>query len=169
MTTRRLVLIRHAKAVSHEGVDVERELAERGIADAMEVGRWLADRGVLPDRIVVSPAVRAGQTWRLAADSAGSTADPVTDDRVYDNTVDALLQIATDTPDEVRTLAIVGHNPSVEDLALALDDGAGDPTARSAMHAKYPTSGVAVFTIHEGWADLVPRTATLSDFAVPRG
>jgi phosphohistidine phosphatase len=165
VTTRQLVLIRHAK--SGEGaVDRDRPLARRGLAEAPAVGRWLAQQRIIPDRVVVSPARRARQTWELAATELGPTAEPVLDDRVYGNTVEDLLEIVRETPAEVTTLAVVGHNPGIEDLAIALDDGRGDDSGRTELTTKYPTSGVAVFDVGDSWAGVM--SATLTSFAVPR-
>ena len=166
MTTRQLVLVRHAKAASGN-VDRERPLADRGMADAPEIGRWLAERQVVPDRVVVSPARRARQTWELAAAGLGPAVEPVLDGRVYDNTVEDLLEVIRETPAAVSTLAIVGHNPGIQDLAVALDDGRGDDDARRDVAGKYRTSGVAVFTLKDPWAEA--RAGTLTLFAAPRG
>jgi phosphohistidine phosphatase len=177
VTTRQLVLIRHAKA--GEGpVDRDRPLADRGIAEAPAIGRWLAQRRIAPDRVVVSPARRARQTWELAAAELGPAAErgpaaePVLDDRIYRNTVEDLLEIVHETPAEVTTLAIVGHNPGIQDLAIALDAGRGDDDGRSddagrgELTTKYRTSGVAVFDVSDSWAEV--RSATLTSFAAPR-
>src|SRR5215207_3637769 len=129
VTTRQLLLIRHAK--SGEGaVDRDRPLAERGVAEAPAIGRWLTRRGIVPDRVVVSPARRARQTWELAAAELGQAASPVFDERVYRNTVEDLLEIVGETAAEVTTLVIVGHNPAIQDLAIDFDDGRGDDAGR---------------------------------------
>jgi phosphohistidine phosphatase len=165
VTTRQLVLIRHAKA-GDAATDRDRPLADRGVAEAPAVGRWLAQRRIAPDRVVVSPARRARQTWELAAAELGPTAEPVLDDRVYRNTAEDLLEIIRETPAAVTTLAIVGHNPGIQDLAIALDDGHGDDAGRSELATKYPTSGVAVFDVSDAWAGV--GSATLTSFATPR-
>ena len=165
MTTRQLVLIRHAKA-GGGAVDRDRPLADRGVAEAPAVGRWLAARRIGPDRVVVSPARRARQTWELAAGELGPTAQPVLDERVYGNTVEDLLEIVRETPTEVTTLAIVGHNPGIQELAIALDDGRGDDADRTELTTKYPTSAVAVFDVSDPWARV--RSATLTSFVKPR-
>jgi phosphohistidine phosphatase len=89
----------------------------------------LSDRGIAPDRAVVSPARRAHQTWELATAELHAPAEPVLDGRVYDNTVEDLLDVLRQTPAEVTTLAIVGHNPGIQQLAVTLDDGRGDGAA----------------------------------------
>jgi len=99
-TARQLVLIRHAKA-AQGGIDAERPLAERGLVDAAAVGRWLAERSLLPDRVVVSPARRASQTWQLAGAELGPVARAVVDERVYDNTLSDLLRVVRESPPDV--------------------------------------------------------------------
>ena len=60
--TRRLILIRHAKAADPEGVeDHGRPLSDRGRDAAAEIGRWMAENRLLPDEIVVSDAMRTRQ------------------------------------------------------------------------------------------------------------
>lgn len=165
------MLVRHAKAASDTGADASRPLAARGIADAGAVGRWLVDQALTPDRVVTSPACRAAQTWEVAAAALSGSVEPDRDRRVYDNTVDDLLAVIRETPADVATLLIVGHNPSVHALAVALHGGGdgGDPTARAAVARKYPTSGVAVFRIDGDWVAVDAGTGTLIRFAVPRG
>lgn len=169
MTTRRLVLVRHAKSAVDGGADVERALAKRGVADAPLIGRWLAEHRLVPGRVVVSPARRARQTWELAAGELGATPEPVLDERIYGNTVEDLLEVVRDTPPDVDTVVLVGHNPAIEAFAIALDDGRGDAAARREMTQKYPTSGIAVFAVPSAWAQVGTRTGRLTGFAVPRG
>jgi phosphohistidine phosphatase len=162
---RRLVLIRHAKAAEGD-VDRERPLAPRGLREAPEIGRWLTGRQLVPDRVVVSPARRAVQTWERAATGLAAAPELVPDERVYANSSEDLLAIVRDTPETVHTLAIVGHNPGMQDFAISFDDGTGDETARREVTGKYPTGGLAVFTVEAPWSRAA--AGTLTDFAAPR-
>lgn len=163
-----LVVIRHAKA-GEAPLDIERPLTERGVRDASAIGEWLREQHVTPDRVVVSPARRATQTWSAAAAGIEQPAEPLVDERIYENTVDLLLDVVSETPDDVRTLILVGHNPAFAALAYQLDDGAGDPDARREMHASFPTSAVAVFDRAGPWSSVGADAATLIAFAAPRG
>jgi phosphohistidine phosphatase len=87
----------------------------------------------VPDLVVVSPATRARQTWEGAQAVLGVSVEVLIDDRIYDNDVDSLLAVIRDTPEHVRTLGLVGHNPSFELLAHELDDRVGDDALRSAL------------------------------------
>ncbi|ULR49145.1 SixA phosphatase family protein [Streptomyces deccanensis] len=167
---RRLIVLRHAKSAWPVGVpDHERPLAPRGRRDAPAVGRALAEADCLPDLAVCSTAVRARQTWELAAAEWGTPPPVRHDERVYAAEVPELLDVVRETPDHVRTLLLVGHNPGLEELVLdlagdALDDALDD------VRAKFPTSAIAFLSWHgETWAALAPGTALLTDLIVARG
>jgi phosphohistidine phosphatase len=168
MGARHLVLIRHAKAADGTA-DAARPLADRGRADAPAIGRWLAGQGMTPDRVVVSPAQRALQTWELAAGEIVDAPSAMVDARVYDNAIEALFEIIRETPEAVVVLALVGHNPSLEELAHSLDDGRGESVARDQLAQKYPTSAVAVLDLSVPWAQAGDGAGTLAAFATPRG
>ena len=89
---------------------------------------------------------------------------PIVDARIYDNTVEALLAVLRETPEDVQTVAVVGHNPSIGELAAVLDDGQGIASARRDLAAGFPTGGVAVFSLAAPFAAIEPGGATLSDF-----
>jgi phosphohistidine phosphatase len=163
---RRLLLVRHAKAAGG-AVDADRPLTGQGARDAAAIGTWLAQAGLVPDRVLVSPARRAVQTWERAGAALVPGVRPILDPRIHDNTVEALLAAVRETPEDVRTVAVVGHNPSVGELAGILDDGQGSPAARRDLDAGFPTGGVAVFSLAEPFAAIAPGAATLSDFSVP--
>jgi len=168
MTTRRLVLVRHAKAADGT-VDIARPLAARGVRDAAAIGEWLLGHAVVPDLVVVSPARRAAQTWERAVVALPGGPDPVVDGRIYVNSVKALLEAIHATPPDVLTVVLVGHNPAVAELASILDDERGDTDARAELARGYPTSGVAMFAVHTPWRALAPTSATLTHFSAPRG
>lgn len=145
------MLVRHAKAAQEAPSDAERPLASRGRADAAAIGRWLASQGVAPDRVVISPSLRTRQTWELA----GIVAPPADlDERIYDNTVDDLLAVVHDTPDDVHTLLLVGHNPSMGRLAVSW----------APQLSEFRTGAVAIFELDD-WS--LPGRLIAS--ATPRG
>jgi phosphohistidine phosphatase len=165
---RRLLLIRHAKAVQGGPSDAQRELAPRGLRDAAAAGRWLADNDFTPEYVVVSPAVRAAQTWQAVAVTLGADSVVEVDSRIYDNTLESLLCVVHDVVNDHSTIALVGHNPSMHALAAALDDGLGDADAHRKLAESYPTMGIAVFDVDASWADLGVGGATLREFLAPR-
>jgi phosphohistidine phosphatase len=162
-----LVLIRHAKAVHDGGADVARELSPRGFRDATAVGQWLVAHDLVPDLVVVSPAARTRQTWEAIQAELTGQPETITDERVYENTVEALLAAVREGGGGARTVAVVGHNPSMQAFALDLDDSGSEVHVEVAE--AYPTSGVAILDVPVGWAELAAGGAVLREFATPRG
>jgi phosphohistidine phosphatase len=173
-TTRRLILLRHAKSDWPDGVpDHQRPLGERGRAEAPLAGRWLADQGLVPDLALVSSAVRAQQTWDLVAAvleaAAGAEVPARVEDDLYDAAVWDVLVLLRTLPDDMATAVVVGHNPGTERLALLLEDGSGPSEDRERMAGKFPTCGIAVLGLQvAGWGELDAETARLEAFHVPR-
>jgi phosphohistidine phosphatase len=165
---RRLLLLRHAKSDWPSGVsDLERPLAARGVADAPRIGRYLADEMLIPDFVLVSPALRTRQTWQLVSGQWTEQVPMATEPRIYEAPPERLLEVVRSQPDGVRSLMLVGHNPGSQELALTLA-GFGDRYAASRMAAKYPTAGLAVLDLPEGgWSDLAPRSCRLDRFVTP--
>ncbi|MBV9092802.1 MAG: histidine phosphatase family protein [Streptosporangiaceae bacterium] len=156
------MLLRHAKSDWPEGVpDHDRPLAKRGRRDAPAIGRWLRDRGYLPDAVVCSTALRARQTWELVAAELGSTTRPsVTfEPLAYAASASSLLRLARELPGRHHAALLVGHNPGLEELAAALGAGAGG--------IRLPTAGLAVIKFSGGWAALAPGQAQLADLMIP--
>jgi phosphohistidine phosphatase len=165
---RRLVVLRHAKSAWPAVIDHERPLAPRGRRDAPAAGRWLHDGGYLPDQVICSTARRTRQTWEWAA-PALQAAPPVTyDERVYDASVADLLTVIREVPASVATLLLIGHNPGMQELTLALASG-GLENALLQVELKFPTAAIAVLSLPGPWSDAAPGEARLADLAIPRG
>lgn len=166
---RRLILLRHTKSDWPPGmVDHDRPLAVRGRRAAPLMGRLLVDRGLVPDRVIVSTAARTVETWALA--SAGLVRLPPgeQDGRIYEAPAYMLANVIRETGDDVATLLLVGHNPGIESLAADLV-AHGPMDQRRKLSRKYPTGGLAVIDCDmESWRDLAPGCGTLVSFTVPR-
>ncbi|MGN6472134.1 MAG: SixA phosphatase family protein [Mycobacteriales bacterium] len=168
MADRVLVLVRHAKAVAAAGTDALRPLTDRGHRDARAAGQWLAGLGIAPDLAVVSPTIRAQETWADIAHALPEHEEHV-DHRIYDNTLTTLLEVVADVRDTITTLVLVGHNPSMHGLAVALDDGDGDDEASTVIRSEYPTCGIAIFDVSDPWQSLGTGSGRLRVFEAPRG
>ena len=61
---RDLILLRHAHAepAAAGESDLDRPLSAEGLAEADAAGRWLAAQGLVPDRVLCSPARRSRET-----------------------------------------------------------------------------------------------------------
>ncbi|MFJ3788525.1 SixA phosphatase family protein [Kitasatospora sp. NPDC090091] len=172
----RLIVVRHAKSAWPDVPDMERPLAARGLRDAPAAGRWLLDRQLLPDHAICSPARRAASTWELASAEWPEVPSVVHDPRVYEADADGLVDVLREVDPTVGTVLLVGHQPVLAELVLALADrnpAAPGAAARDAdldrIREKFPTSAIAVLATAAPWPRLRPGTARLTHFAVPRG
>jgi phosphohistidine phosphatase len=156
MTTRTLILLRHAKAAGAEGApDRDRPLTPRGHADAAAAGVWLSHLNICPDLVLCSPARRTRQTWHGVAVALAGTPDVRYEEQLYGASVAALLGLVTAVGDEPVTVALVGHNPTVSQLSALLDPAHADPEGMR-------TCALAVHTLQGSWSSCGPRRAQLT-------
>ena len=123
---KRLVICRHAKSDWDDPflLDRERPLAPRGFRDSPEMALRLKKRGINPDLILTSDALRALQTAQITAEQLGIGAEKVVINKnLYHAGPDALMRQVRLTGPEVTTLLIFGHNPGMNELI----DSLGNP------------------------------------------
>ncbi|MBR1142281.1 histidine phosphatase family protein [Bradyrhizobium sp. AUGA SZCCT0431] len=174
---RRLMLLRHAKT-EHDapsGHDQDRRLDDRGRLDAAAIGGWIGRHLPLPDTVLISTAVRTLQTWEIVRQAMQDAAKDFVPPQVeflaelYGADPTHLLQIirmaeATDP----KRLMVIGHNPGMHELALALS-GSGDAAAKKALEHNLPTSGLAILDFaSKDWNEVAFRRGTLVRFTSPK-
>jgi phosphohistidine phosphatase len=163
---RSLVLLRHAKSAYPPDVpDHDRPLAERGIREAALAGDWL--RANLPaiDAVLCSTATRARETL----ERTGIDAPVCYVERLYGATPGMVIEEVNRVADDIGTLLVVGHEPTISEVAIVLA-GANDTdtVALERISEKFPTSAIAVLQIADRWEQVEPASAALVDFHVPR-
>ncbi|MGM7424060.1 MULTISPECIES: SixA phosphatase family protein [unclassified Cellulosimicrobium] len=162
---RRLVLLRHAKAEPGGGSvdDVLRPLALNGRRQAGRVGGALRETGLVPERVLCSSALRTRQTWELLAAHLGDV-DPevVVSDGLYAADVTDVLDLVRTTDSRVRTLLVVGHEPTMAATASHLADPASDGGALAQVRVGVPTATYSVLESATAWDAWAPRSALLT-------
>ena len=160
-----LYLLRHAKSSWDDPSldDFDRPLSKRGRKAAPLIGRYMAEHGWQPDLALISPAVRARNTWELVSAELRAPVETRFEPTIYMAEPDALLALLRET-DTLRSVILVGHNPGLEQLAAILAGPGSDPQARARMAEKFPTAALARFEV----AAMEPDGATLTDFIRPR-
>ncbi|MBB6416675.1 SixA phosphatase family protein [Streptomyces massasporeus] len=165
--SRTIVLFRHAKADWPQVTDHERPLADRGRTEAAEAGRRLADTGIAFDLALCSTAVRTRETWKLAVQEFPQRPKTVYEERVYEASPGELIALLNETPDDVRNVLMVGHNPGIQGLAEVLA-GSGEDEARERMTRRgFPAAAFAVLSFGSTWKSLEPGAAALRDYWAP--
>lgn len=142
--------------------DFERPLTPAGHAEARAVGQAMLAAGYLPTRVICSPARRAVETWQGVAEAMRrKPGEALLSETLYAADAGGYLNILRNSG-ESDSLLLVGHNPMIEDLAIALSAEA-DEDARSTLAKGFPTAGLAVFSM----ASAEPAGARLDAFLIP--
>ncbi len=161
----RLIIVRHAKSSWNQPNldDHDRPLAPRGQRSTGLIGNWLASRQFLPQQVICSTARRARETWLGIAGHLPEPEAVQYRDRLYHAHPVGIARIAAAA--ELSPVMIVGHNPGFGDLARFLCGN----QCNHPEFGRYPTAATLVCDIDNlDLASLVPGTATLVDFTVPR-
>ncbi len=157
-----LLLLRHAQAepCTAGADDRDRPLSARGQDQARATGQWLAGRGIRPDKVLCSPALRTRTTTRLVIEALPEAHAPVTFvDGIYEASPGELLAVLEQYADAATSLLLVGHNPGLPYLVALLC-----PDARHALARGMPPATLARITL-EGACQ--PGAGRLHDFFTP--
>jgi phosphohistidine phosphatase len=167
---RTLMLLRHAKAVRPDRTmrDQDRPLAPRGHKDAPEVGAYMGKHELVPDRVLVSPSKRTRETWALLSPALGKRTRATFEDRIYEASPQAIFNLIQETGAASPALLIVGHNPSLNHVAVNLI-ASGDLGAREKLLENLPTSGLVVIEFpFDDWGKLHAEAGRLTHFVTPK-
>ena len=131
MSAKTLFLLRHAKAITGGLLipDQDRPLSERGLKDVNKLGAKLHKKGIHINLIVTSPAVRAITTAQSIANKLEMKhMNFLIDPLFYGAETTVLLELISRIAKRYDDVMIVGHNPSLTELASHI---AGEPIAMS--------------------------------------
>lgn len=159
---KRLVLLRHAKSSWAEpgGDDFDRPLNPRGLRDAPEMGRRLAQRRFCPDRILVSPAQRTRQTVNLLLTEIEGEPPVEFIPSIYEASAGDLLTLVRSLDDADDAVLLIGHNPGMSDLAAFLVE---------MPFSSLPTCGmVAVNFLTDAWGKIEGGNVKLEFYDAPK-
>lgn len=161
------LLLRHARATwpLPGQKDFDRPLSDSGREDAAQLGAKMANSGLDPDSVICSPVCRAAETWEQISPYFPGV--PFTYDRtLYEGDPNAYLTLIRSAETSGKLL-IIGHNPMIEDLALALSVN-HDQESKEKLLTGFPACGLAVFEVRGSLAGTSADTARLSGFITPQ-
>lgn len=161
---KRLIIIRHAKSDwknSELITDFERPLNTRGHHAAPEMANRLLKKGIKPNLLVSSPAVRAYTTatyfakaWQI------NIANIAINQHIYEGSRPTLLAIINQFDNQHQDIAIFGHNPGFTELSNYL---------ANSYIPNIPTAGVVVIKFpFNNWAEISGGTGEIVLFDYPK-
>ncbi len=160
-------MLRHAKSSWDDPrlADRERPLASRGRQDSEKIATYLRSKKLAPALVLCSPSRRTMQTLKLIAPALGER-QTLVEDGLYLAHAAELLERLRRLPETVPSVMLIGHNPSLQELALML---AGRGADLDRLSAKFPTGALAVLAVPgESWEALDEGVAELTAYVVPR-
>ncbi len=157
-----LYLIKHAKSdwsVPGES-DMERDITKKGLKNIKTMGSYLALRGIQPDVILSSCALRAQETSNILADKIEFSGPKYYLQELYLSPPELIKEIIMAQDDQFSKMFIVGHNSQLSELVFML----------SGEHvAKMPSLGIVAieFDIQE-WDELEDKQGEIEFFITPK-
>lgn len=158
----RVYLLRHAKAVwASPGMkDFERPLAPEGIEACKALGIAMSVSGYMPEVVLCSTAKRTRET--LSSLGLAPAYRLVESEKLYTHGAETYLKKIQKVED-VDSIMLVGHNPTMEDLAIGLC-GHGESKLLASLNHGFPTAGLAVIDFEGPLAKVKPSKGTLVAF-----
>jgi phosphohistidine phosphatase len=157
------VIVRHAKSSwsNPKLEDIERPLNKRGKRDAPFMAKLLHGKSFSPDLLLTSPALRALTTaehfakqWKLDDEKLQIK------EEIYEAYPEDLIRMARKFPDNLDTVFLFGHNPTITDIANRYTED---------YIENVPTCGIIVLQADiEKWKDLNISNTRLQAFFYPK-
>ena len=173
MTVRPVWVMRHAKAGTHVDDDHARPLVGRGRRQATAVGRYL-DAGPVPGvgapcTVLCSSARRARQTAELVTAELSGGAELLIESALYDADPDDVVDRLRLLDDDVAGVLVVGHNPTMHELAALLVSPDRDGE-RARVEERFPTAALACVGVDlVSWPALAMGEGRLLDLHFTEG
>ncbi len=160
---RRLHLLRHAKSSWDDPglADYDRPLAPRGQKAAARIAEHLRREGIAPQLVLCSTALRTRETLAALLPVLEEDLEIELEDSLYGAGMPEVLARVREVDEAVSSALVIGHNPTLHELALFLTD-------RGDVLDRFPTGALASLAFSTTWAELDEGGAELEGFVVPR-
>jgi phosphohistidine phosphatase len=169
---RQLLLLRHAKSSWDDArlSDHARPLNARGSRAAAVMAGEMRSLGLAPDVVLCSSARRTLQTLEALQPFEDTPVVEVMDE-LYLAPWPTLIDVLRRVPETARSALLIGHNPGLHDLALALMGATGAALGGAGaqrLAEGYPTAALAEFAVASHWAGIAEGGGRLVRFLCPR-
>ncbi len=160
---KRVVIVRHAKSdpFGYDD-DFHRDLTDRGESDASKISQRLKKLHVFPDLVIASPATRTMHTASIYCQNLGIEISSIRQEEVlYEGlTTQSFVAMLHELPDNVQTVFLFGHNPTVHSLAYNL---------ASSFNSDMPTCATVAIDFNvDRWSEVSARKGQVAMQITPK-
>jgi phosphohistidine phosphatase len=162
------MLLRHGKSSWSDPTlaDLDRPLAPRGKRASRRIAKYMRRKRIRPALVLCSTSLRTRQTLEAIEPSLDQGCSVELVPELYAASERQLLERLQAVPVSVGSVMLIGHNPSLQQLALLLASRGADLPK---LGEKFPTGALATLAVDsESWAALRPGDAELVDYVIPR-
>lgn len=160
---KRVVIVRHAKSVPYGyDDDFNRDLTDRGINDAEKISLKLREKGVFPELVIASPATRTMHTAAVFCQNLGYDLAAIRQEMAIYNglSTQSFINLLNELPENVQTVFVFGHNPTVHTLAYNLVNE---------FYSDMPTCATVVIEFPvEKWKRISARSGEVAFHLIPK-
>lgn len=169
---RRLYVLRHAKSSWDNPAqdDHDRPLAPRGERAVAALAAHIAASDIRPELVLCSSARRTRETL----EGVGVEGERRIDRRFFELTCGDLIDELRGVPSEIRSVMVVGHNPTMQMVVLKLTGGTGSHLSGEVaqnlvdIERKFPTGALATLSFDCEWAQIASGAAQLAAYVRPK-
>ena len=153
-----IFFLRHAKSSWDDFAlkDFDRPLSTRGIQDAELMGNFFRSKKIKLDLVLSSPSKRTKETIEHFFSKDKPKLEFI--DNIYHASMEDILDELYQISEEMNTVMIVGHNPSMHDITEFLTQK---------FLNKYPTCALAQISTENKWTELTQGCSGLENFMKP--
>jgi phosphohistidine phosphatase len=163
-----LHLLRHGKSGREEGVeDRNRTLNKRGREAVRAIGKGLPKAIGAIDLVLCSSSARTRETAELVLAAFEKPPRILYEDALYLAGDVALLRRLRRLEDASGSILVIGHNPGLHQLAVALATPKS-PGFRALAEGKFPTTARASLRVDGSWAALERGRNALVAYVTPK-
>ena len=163
-----LWLLRHAKSSAKEGIeDHQRPVSGRGRDTARRVGKHLSATTGAFDLVLCSSARRTCETLDIVLTEFSQRPRCMIEDGLYLAGPERLVARLRRLEARDTNVLVIGHNPGLHQLALALADK-NSPYFDELASGKFPTAACASFDVPANWSDLGHSRHRLIGYVTPK-
>jgi phosphohistidine phosphatase len=159
-----IIFVRHAKSDWGNELlkDIDRPLSERGYSDAYAAAEWYLGNKPMPEFIISSTATRALNTALIFARKLEFDMEKfILEERIYESTVDHVLEMIREQPSFVSSMMLFGHNPAFTNICNELTE--------DTFFDNVPTSGIVSFNFEvNDWTNLELKKGKLNYYHFPK-